>query len=61
MSRYEFQITIAGEGDTPEEAWGNAVEAFQCDPGAAPEEFTVIEEDEEGNAVVETSDGTYSG
>ena len=61
MARYEFTITIAGEGDTPEEAWDNGVEAFSDDPGATPDEFVRIETDEGGNEITETSDGTYSG
>ena len=36
--RIEFAITIAGEGNTPEECWINAVEAFSQDPGICPDE-----------------------
>ncbi len=35
---YTFPISIDGEGDSPEEAWENAVEAFYQSPGI-PEEF----------------------
>lgn len=61
MPRYEFQITLVGEGDTPEKAWQDAIESFESDPGPAPEEFVVIQEDEDGNEITETSDGAYSG
>ena len=33
MNRYEFTITLSGEGNTPEEGWRDAVEAFELDPG----------------------------
>jgi hypothetical protein len=33
MNRYEFTITLSGEGNTPEEGWQDAVEAFELDPG----------------------------
>jgi GTP cyclohydrolase III len=37
--RYEFTITIAAEGKTPEEAWEEACNAFAEDPGATPEDY----------------------
>ena len=33
MNRYEFTITLSGEGNTPDEGWRDAVEAFELDPG----------------------------
>ncbi len=41
MKRYIFRHPIAGEGDTPDEAWLNAIDALVADPGDAPEEFEV--------------------
>jgi len=46
MTRYEFELCLAGEGDTPEEAWESAVENFMMDPGCPPECKIVNEEDE---------------
>lgn len=40
MKRHEFTITLAGYGETPEEAWQDAVEHFSDDPGSTPEEYT---------------------
>lgn len=47
MKRYEFTITLAGYGDTPDEAWENAVEGFSLDSGETPDEYTVEDEDEQ--------------
>lgn len=37
MRKFEFHLTITGEGDTLEEAWRDAVESFTLDPGAYPD------------------------
>lgn len=49
MKRYEFNITIAGYGETADEAWEDACEGFSQDPGATPDEseYTVEDEDEQ--------------
>lgn len=31
--RYLFDITLVGSGETPEEAWFDAIEGFINDPG----------------------------
>ena len=33
MAKYLFTIELSGIGDTTEEAWADAVEQFQQDPG----------------------------
>ena len=51
MKTYHFTVTIQGEGQTPEEAWADAVAAFEQDPGEPHEveqvvvdgEFTTLE------------------
>ena len=43
--RYFFNVELSGTGNTPEEAWENAVEGFDLDPGY-PAEVTATEEDE---------------
>jgi len=43
--RYEFTITLGGSGDTVEEAWEDAIEAFSLDPGVPPKEYTTEEEE----------------
>jgi hypothetical protein len=39
MKRYTFTIGLSGVGNSPEEAWTDAIEQFQQDPG----EFTDYE------------------
>lgn len=39
--QYLFKVTLQGEGNTPEEAWADAVEAFSQTPGE-PHETIVI-------------------
>ena len=49
MKYYLFSITIIGTGDTADEAWDDATEAFSMDPGSTPEEseYTVEEVEED--------------
>jgi hypothetical protein len=56
MRSYTFAIALRGYGDTPEKAWNDALENFMLDPGPAPEEF-IMEDDE----IEETSEGVYCG
>jgi len=35
---YEFRITLAGRGDTVDEAWLDAIESFTSDPGSTPDD-----------------------
>ena len=50
MPLYEFPICLAGIGDTPEEAWHDAVECFTLDPGHPDPLLTLLyyEEDDGG-------------
>lgn len=43
VMRYQFTITVSGDGSTPEEAWQDAIECFSIDPGSTPEQFTTEE------------------
>lgn len=43
----EFPIVLKGEGETVDEAWRNAVEAFNSEPGVPPENHTIVNEGEE--------------
>ena len=36
---YHFKIILAGGGESPEEAWNDAIEGFCQDPGATPEDY----------------------
>lgn len=45
MKRYEFKLTLAGEGDDELDAWLDAVESFSSSPGLPPTDYEV-EEDE---------------
>lgn len=33
---YHFKVTLAGTGKNADEAWNDAVESFQLDPGVTP-------------------------
>ena len=43
--RVEFKVTLVGYGHSVQEAWEDAIESFQHDPGAPDdEEYKVMEE-----------------
>ena len=43
--RFEFKVTLVGYGHSVQEAWEDAVEGFQNDPGAPDDEaYEVMEE-----------------
>lgn len=42
--RYLFTVELSGLGDTPEDAWFDAVEQFCADPGE-PHETTELPDD----------------
>lgn len=44
--RVHFNITICGYGNTPEEAWRDAVDALAGSPGPVPDEYFEEEEDD---------------
>ena len=46
-TRYEFTVTLSGYGDTPDEAWQDAVEGFTQDSGVTPDPSEYITEEEE--------------
>lgn len=39
--RYEFRITLAGEGDDEVDAWIDACESFERSPGLPPDDFEI--------------------
>lgn len=41
----EFPVVLKGEGETVDEAWRNAIEAFTSDPGIPPENHTIVDEE----------------
>lgn len=45
---YHFKVVLSGSGETPEEAWNDAVEGFNEDAGACPEkeDYEIVEEEE---------------
>ena len=47
MNKYEFTVTLAGYGNSPEDAWNDAVESFCGDPGEPLSESLIIEDGEE--------------
>jgi len=44
MKTYHFPITLAGSGDSIEEAWEEAVSAFSLDSGVY-EEYELVDEE----------------
>jgi hypothetical protein len=53
MKQFLFQVVLCGYGETPEEAWSDAVEGFTKVPGPVPENHTV---ESEGFSIVSVSD-----
>lgn len=50
MATFRFRVTIQGDGKDEAEAWNNAVEAFNADPGVPgdePGDVVVIENEDE--------------
>lgn len=47
MRNYIFNVELAAMGDTPEDAWEEAVANFIMEPGGAPEDFRTEDEEEE--------------
>ena len=47
MKRFYFDLTLSGIGETPEDAWENALEGFVQDPGEAPEPSEEEEEEDD--------------
>ena len=45
MKNYRFHIYINGNGNTPEEGWEDALEAFSLDPGEFEDENLISEEE----------------
>jgi len=43
MSRWEFQVTLSGDGETKEQAWRDACEAFSLEPGSCPDDYLCCE------------------
>ena len=46
MPYWTFTVTLRGEGETPEEAWFDATDAFADDPGDPPTDGELEEDDE---------------
>ena len=47
MKTYYFEVNINGQGETADEAWRNACEAFCLDPGPTPEAGDIDIDDSE--------------
>jgi hypothetical protein len=56
MKSFIFTIKLRGFGDTPEQAWHDAFENFMLDPGPAPEEWYMEDDD-----MIETGEEVYCG
>jgi hypothetical protein len=49
MKIYHFTITLAGGGDNPDEAWEDAIEAFSLEPRVAPDNYEIVQDDNDGD------------
>ncbi len=49
MKHYEFEVVLSGYGETPEEAWDQAIEGFSMEPGTFEQEdiLSITEVDED--------------
>jgi len=47
LPRFFFPIELNGLGETPEQAWMDAVEGFCQDDGGCPEEYRMEKDEEE--------------
>ena len=47
MRNYIFTLELAAMGDTPEDAWEEAVGHFIAEPGEYPEDFRTEDEEED--------------
>jgi hypothetical protein len=56
---HEFTITISGRGKTVNEAWINAVTALDMNMGEYPEEYNVLNEDDEECEPYNTDNGRF--
>jgi hypothetical protein len=45
--RYFFNVEFSGVGNSPEEAWEDAIEGFELDPGEVPEVTATESEDDD--------------
>jgi hypothetical protein len=45
--RYFFNVEFSGVGNSPEEAWEDAIEGFESDPGEVPEVTATESEDDD--------------
>ena len=43
MNRWEFQVVLSGDGETKEQAWRDACEAFSLEPGDCPDDYLCCE------------------
>jgi len=46
MKKYEFTVTIIGQGETIDEAWVEACDALAMDPSLPPDNYTEIEDED---------------
>ena len=55
MPTYKFTVELQGEGQTPEEAWQEAIDSFALDPG---EPLETSQDDDDFTGYPEDDDDT---
>jgi len=50
---FRFPIIVQGDGKTAREAFRDACEGFALDPGSIPEDYTLVEDDENYHFILE--------
>lgn len=46
MQRFDFRVTLIGEGEDQEEAWLDAIESFSSSPGQLPSDYDIYDLDD---------------
>ena len=47
MKNFMFTVVLSGDGNTPEEAWRDAIEAFMLDPGEPSTECEITTDEDD--------------
>ena len=47
MKKFDFRVTLSGEGADPDDAWLDAIDAFASAPGPIPIDYDICLDDED--------------
>ena len=46
MKKFDFRVTLSGEGADPDDAWLDAIDAFASAPGPIPDDYDILDPDD---------------